>query len=483
MSKRAANDDTSPAARKNLSREDNDNEPSFPAEMGEFEDQYGDDLSDEDEVIVAGYDGEDPGEDETMEDTMELDKGVYLPSRHKLQPGEILEPDSSAYHMLHRMNVKWPCLSFDILNDDLGDERRIYPHTVYMVAGTQAERPRDNEIIIMKLSGLHKERQQNEDSDEEDDDSDTEDEPILESRSIPTTSTTNRLRLSPHTHTAATMVESGDLYIWDVSSQYYSFDRPGTVIPPSAKKPQATLKIHGRTEGYALDWSPHPKENMGKIASGDNDGRIFISTQKEGGSWATSKDPFRGHTGSIEELQWSPSERHVFASASSDGTVKIWDARAPNMKHQLSVEVSSSDVNVASWCRSVDYLLATGADDGVWGVWDLRTFPSTAQGKTITASASFTFHQEPITSVEFHPSEDSVVAVACADNTVTQWDLGVEFDDEESRDTSGVADVPAQLMFVHHMPEVKEVHWQKQAPSVVVATGGEGFNVFKTISA
>lgn len=271
------------------------------------------------------------------------------------------------------------------------------------------------------------------------------------------------------------MAESGDLYIWDVSSQYHSFDHPGTVIAPAAKKPQATLSMHGRTEGYALDWSPHPKDNMGKIASGDNEGRIFISTCKEGGSWATSKDPLRGHTGSVEELQWSPGERHVFASASSDGTVKIWDARAPNRKHQLSVEVSSSDVNVASWCRSVDYLLATGADDGVWGVWDLRTFPSTAQGKTISATASFTFHQEPITSVEFHPSEDSVVAVACADNTVTQWDLGVELDDEESKDTGGVVDVPPQLMFVHHMPEVKEVHWQQQAPSVVVATGGEGF--------
>lgn len=317
------------------------------------------------------------------------------------------------------------------------------------------------------------ERQDNDDEDEEDDDSDTEDDPILESRSIPTNITTNRLRVSPHSKTAATMAESGEVFIWDLAPHYRSFDAPGTIIPPAAKKPSHTLRMHKRTEGYAIDWCPHPREALGKLATGDNDGKIFVSKRKEDGSWA-SDGPYTGHTGSVEEIQWSPSERHVMCSASSDGTVKIWDARA-SKKHQLSVDVSSSDVNVASWCKSVDYLLATGADDGVWGVWDLRTFPNATQGKTVSATASFTFHQQPITSVEFHPTEDSVVAVACADNTITQWDMSVELDDEESRDTGGVADVPPQLMFVHHMPEVKELHWQKQAPSVVVATGGEGF--------
>jgi ribosome assembly protein RRB1 len=39
----------------------------------------------------------------------------YLKSSRPLEQGEVLEPDQSVYEILHRMNVQWPCLSFDVL--------------------------------------------------------------------------------------------------------------------------------------------------------------------------------------------------------------------------------------------------------------------------------------------------------------------------------------------------------------------------------
>lgn len=81
---------------------------------------------------------------------------AFIPGRSILSKDEILEPDQSAYEMLHRMNVAWPCLSFDILRDNLGEERRKYPATLFAVTGTQADQAKNNEILVMKMSSLHK---------------------------------------------------------------------------------------------------------------------------------------------------------------------------------------------------------------------------------------------------------------------------------------------------------------------------------------
>ena len=160
--------------------------------------------------------------------------------------------------------------------------------------------------------------------------------------------------------------------------------------------------------------------------------------------------------------------------------MKVWDVRSKSRKPAVDVKISNTDINVMSWSKQTFHLLATGADDGQWGVWDLRQWkpePSNSGSSQIKAEAvaSFDFHTEPITSIEWHPTDDSVVAVSSADNTLTLWDLAVELDDEESREEAGLADVPSQLLFVHYMELVKELHWQEQMPGTIMATGGNGF--------
>ena len=422
---------------------------------------------------------------------MDVDQQTFIVGRNKLEPGQTLSPDLTTYEMLHALTTPWPCLSFDIVKDGLGDNRKAYPATMYAVAGTQAEqkREKENALMVMKFSGLSRMERDQDDSDSSDDEDEDAD-PILESSTIPLTSTTNRVRANqtppsdssrPPTTITASMMENGQVLIHDVTPHLASFDTPGTVITPQQNKPLSTLKMH-KTEGYGIDWSP--LISTGKLVTGDNNGQIFVTTRTAGEGFAVDTRPLVGHTGSIEELQWSPSERNVFASASSDGTIKVWDVRSKSRTAALSVQVSSTDVNVMSWSHQTSHLLASGADDGVWAVWDLRQWkPSTASSKPEkpTPVASFNFHKEQITSVEWHPTDDSIVAVAAGDDTLTLWDLAVELDDEESKDTGGVNDVPPQLLFVHYMQKVKECHWHPQIPGVLVGTG-EQFNVFKTIS-
>lgn len=104
-----------------------------------------------------------------------------------------------------------------------------------------------------------------------------------------------------------------------------------------------------------------------------------------------------------------------------------------------------------------------------------------------TPVAGFNWHTAPITSIEWHPTEDSIFAASGADDQVTLWDLAVEQDDEETGGMdvtpAGGREVPPQLLFVHQgQKDVKEVHWHPQIPGAVVSTALDGFNVFKTIS-
>jgi ribosome assembly protein RRB1 len=103
---------------------------------------------------------------------------------------------------------------------------------------------------------------------------------------------------------------------------------------------------------------------------------------------------------------------------------------------------------------------------------------------TQTPVASLAWHKAPITSIEWHPTEDSIFAASGADDQVTLWDLAVEQDDEEMNDAShGERGVPPQLMFIHQgQKDVKEIHWHPQIPGTVLSTALDGFNVFKTIS-
>ena len=66
-----------------------------------------------------------------------------------------------------------PCLSFDIIRDKMGDKRETFPLTAYCVSGTQASSSHTNNVVVFKMSNLHKSKTK---TDENDELSDSEDE-------------------------------------------------------------------------------------------------------------------------------------------------------------------------------------------------------------------------------------------------------------------------------------------------------------------
>ena len=282
----------------------------------------------------------------------------------------------------------------------------------------------------------------------------------------------NRIRASPHeSHIIATWADTGKVHIFDMSHHLSALDTPTLSHDKFPSKPIFTFDGH-KTEGFALDWSP---VKAGRLATGDMARNIHVWDRHEAGTWVVNLSAFRGHTDSVEDIQWSPNEANVFASCSVDKTIKIWDARSGRVA--ISVNAHESDVNVLSWNRIEQHLLVSGCDDGSFRIWDLRTFKSGAPEPV----ANFRWHTAPITSVEWHPTDASVLGVAGADDQVTIWDMAVEPDTDAPTPTD--SKVPPQLLFIHQgQKDIKELHWHPQIPGVTVTTAETGFNLFKTIS-
>ncbi|XP_050530467.1 glutamate-rich WD repeat-containing protein 1 [Daktulosphaira vitifoliae] len=444
---------------------------------------------------------EDQDEQESMMEDRDMttEKGprqVYLPG-HQMNEEESLVFDPSAYHMLHDVDSGLPCLSFDVIADDLGSNRNIFPHTMYLVAGSQAEKPKDNCVIVMKLSNLNAikkdESSSSEDSDVESDSSDEEsnDQPVLQVSALPHFGTINRIRSTAVNGKVfgAVWSERGVVNMYDLNTKLKDVEKAkrNRKIGSVEKKkkhgkqaPKRTLVEHKplhsfsghRDEGYALDWSD---TTLGVLASGDCKGNIHIWKPSEG-SWTVDLRSLEGHKESVEDLQWSPNEPNVIASCSVDRSLRIWDTRlAPNKANMLTiVDAHDNDINVINWNKK-EPLIVSGGDDGKLMIWDLRQFK---KGKDL---ATFKHHTSAITTVEWNPDDSSVFASGGDDHQIAIWDLAVERDTTNEQDD--IKEIPPQLLFIHQGQEhIKELHWHPQVTGVLISTAQSGFNVFRTIS-
>ncbi|KAF7806717.1 glutamate-rich WD repeat-containing protein 1 [Senna tora] len=423
---------------------------------------------------------------------------VWQPGVDKLEEGEELQCDPSAYNSLHAFHIGWPCLSFDIIHDTLGLVRTEFPHTVYFMAGTQAEKASWNSIGIFKVSNITGRRRElmpkpaaddsamdSDDSDSEDDsedeDPDSSRSPILQLRKVTHEGSINRIRSMTQTpHICAAWADTGYVQVWDFSSHLNALaesETEGVQGAAAVFNQDPLAKFKHKDEGYAIDWSPLVP---GRLVSGDCKNCIHLWEPTSGATWNVDKTPFVGHTASVEDLQWSPTEPHVFASCSVDGSIAIWDTRL-GKSSAASFKAHNADVNVMSWNRLASCMLASGSDDGTFSIRDLRLLK---EGDAVVAH--FEYHKHPITSIEWSPHEPSSLAVSSSDHQLTIWDLSLEKDEEEEAEfkaqtkehVNAPEDLPPQLLFIHQgQKDIKELHWHSQIPGMIVSTAGDGFNI------
>jgi ribosome assembly protein RRB1 len=429
-----------------------------------------DNLKFEDPFADEYYNDED--DPDAVDDGNDLVKYETLNPYHATK--EPLEMDPAAYKMHLALRGEWPSLSFDFVQDAWGNGRTRFPHQLLAVVGTQAEESKKNALQIWKLSDLGKlDKDGNGDDDDEDydkeeDDKDSDDEedmdydPVLEHASTQHDGGINRVRC--RNGVVATWSDIGvvNLYTMDV-------ERLCETNQMQAPSHFYAYKGHS-TEGFAIDFSS-AKGGGNKLASGDNSGAIhvFDENYKSASNLYTAKE-------SIEDIQWSPTEATVFCAGEAGGLVQIYDVRAPNRSMLQKSIASDTDVNAVAWSNLVTNLLATGCDDGTWSVWDLRKFDK-------DPLARFTSHTTPITSMEWHPTDESMLVVSDEVGSFI-YDLSVEEEEgaqakKDDANADDKNDLPPQLLFVHSgSPQTKEVHWHPQISSLLMSTAYDGFHTF-----
>jgi WD40 repeat protein len=122
----------------------------------------------------------------------------------------------------------------------------------------------------------------------------------------------------------------------------------------------------------------------------------------------------RGHTGPVLQVAVS-ADSQLAASASADGTIRIWD-----LPHALPVFTLSGHVGPVNsidfmW-RKTPYLLASGGTDGTIRLWQWTGTGKAPQSETLDRLAI------PVYAVAFSPTAN-LLAVGAKDKTVRVYDL------------------------------------------------------------
>jgi len=185
-------------------------------------------------------------------------------------------------------------------------------------------------------------------------------------------------------------------------------DPPVELACVAASLDDSTITWHGRGGPVtAVGWSPDGRT----LAGGTEDGGVWIG-QATGDSIAWDAEPLGRHDGRVWSTAVAPDGASV-ASASADGTVRIW--AIPERKPVATLGTIGKAAYAAAFSRN-GRLLATGGRDRVLRLWDTTTWEPLGDrpGHTATVlAACFVGDQETL-------------VTAAADGTIRIWDGGAE---------------------------------------------------------
>jgi WD40 repeat protein len=157
----------------------------------------------------------------------------------------------------------------------------------------------------------------------------------------------------------------------------------------------------------------------GKIMASITDKNIVLWDVSNPASPARVGVVLEGHTNTVNNLAFSPTNANLLASASSDRTVILWNITDPGNPQKINTLGNHSD-----WVNTVSFspdgtMLATGSDDKQVNLWNITNPEEPALISTMIG------HSERVNTVRFGP-QGGFIASLGDDNKIIFWDINPE---------------------------------------------------------
>jgi WD40 repeat protein len=168
-----------------------------------------------------------------------------------------------------------------------------------------------------------------------------------------------KVRLTPLTTDAFFCVENNRFHFWNIKNP---------------EKPALTSELTSHGYICSAEWNLHAPS---QFASGSSHGSLSLFDLRKIGKNASKTAAWKvsdAHSESIRTISWNPSSAELIASASDDGTIKVWDIRV-NKDPLCVLQGHLNGVSCLSWHpKNVD-VLVSGSLDRTVRLWNLRVSP------------------------------------------------------------------------------------------------------------
>lgn len=243
-----------------------------------------------------------------------------------------------------------------------------------------------------------------------------------------------------------------DLFIYDISECKDDVDcnNEYDCVPMFEFKnlnTKSELAWNPYIEGLLLTGYRKDQLAIWDINSASNNGRKSSSSKRN----LKPKNKYTDDIETITDVAWHQFCPTVFGSSTNEGRFCLWDIRSKDTSrpsHTVNAhkfEISSMEFNPGS-----EYLLATSSPDRSIALWDLRNLKLKLH--------SICLREEWFHRIRWCPYTPSVLAACNNDRRVHLFDLQCMFDDQTPTEAE---EGPSSLIFTHHghASSVYDISW------------------------